>query len=44
MKHIFPLILIFLNLCASVTCVAESDIKMAVYWFAAAVLNICVTF
>lgn len=43
-KYIFPLILIILNICAAVVCAVTYDFKMAVYWLAAAVLNICVTF
>ena len=43
-KYIFPLILIILNIGAAVVCAVTHDFKMAVYWLAAAVLNICVTF
>ncbi|MBQ4118974.1 MAG: hypothetical protein IJD45_01120 [Clostridia bacterium] len=42
-KYIFPLILIILNIGAAVVCAVTHDFKMAIYWLAAAVLNICVT-
>ena len=42
--QIFPTILILLNLCASVVCAYHKDMRMFVYWLAAAVLNITVTF
>lgn len=42
--QILPCILILINLCASVVCVYHKEYKKAVYWFAAAVLNITVTF
>jgi hypothetical protein len=44
MKNLFPLILILLDACASAVYMCYGDIKKAVYWIAAAVLNICVTF
>ena len=43
-KYIFPSILIVLNFGAAVVCAGARDFKMALYWLAAAVLNICVTF
>ncbi len=43
-KYIFPCLLIALNIGAAVVCAVTHDFKMAVYWLAAAVLNICVTF
>lgn len=43
-KLIFPIILIALQVGAGIMCATEKDIKMAVYWIAAAVLNMCVTF
>ena len=43
-KYIFPLLLIILDVCAGVVYMFNADFKMAVYWIAAAVLNICVTF
>lgn len=44
MKHFFPNILIALQLGAALSCAASRDFKMAVYWTAAAVLNIVVTY
>ena len=43
-EKIFPLILIALDICAAVGYAYKHDWKMSVYWIAAAVLNICVTF
>lgn len=43
-KYIFPLVLIGLDLCAGVVYLASGDIKKFIYWIAAAVLNITVTF
>ena len=43
-KFIFPSILILLDFGAAVEFACCGDIKKAVYWIAAAVLNICVTF
>ena len=43
-KKFFPIILIILNFCAAIVCGFKGDFKMATYWAAAAVLNICVTF
>ena len=43
-QYIFPLILIALDIGAAVTYVINKDLRMAVYWFAAAVLNAAVTF
>lgn len=42
--QIFPTILIFLQLASAAACVYQNENKMAVYWFAAAVLNAAVTF
>ena len=39
-----PLILIIINLAAAVVCLIHKNYKKAVYWVAAAVLNITVTF
>ena len=41
---IFPLILIILDFGAGIVYVCGGDIKKCIYWIAAAVLNICVTF
>ena len=43
-KYIFPTILIALQIGAALSCAASRDFKMAVYWTAAAVLNIVVTY
>ncbi len=43
-KYIFPMGLICLNFGAAVVYALNKDFKMAIYWLAAAVLNICVTF
>ena len=43
-EKIFPLTLIILDACASVPYFAAGDFKKGIYWIAAAVLNICVTF
>lgn len=43
-KYIFPIALIVLDVCAAGVYLACGDIKKAIYWLAAAVLNICVTF
>ena len=43
-KYIFPIALIIMQLGAAVGCAVNKDFKMAIYWIAAAVLNVCVTF
>ena len=43
-EHLFPTVLIVLDLAAAVVYFRHGDHKKAVYWIAAAVLNICVTF
>ena len=42
--YIFPIVLITLDLCAGVVYLANGDVRKFVYWIAAAVLNIAVTF
>lgn len=42
--YIFPVALILLDVGAAVMCVIGKDYKRAVYWLAAAVLNVTVTF
>lgn len=42
--YIFPAVLIALDVGAAVMCFVGKDYKKGVYWLAAAVLNICVTF
>lgn len=44
LNKIFPAILIMLDIGAAGFYATSKDIKMAVYWVAAAVLNFCVTF
>ena len=43
-EQIFPLILIILDALAGVVYLANGDVKKFIYWMAAAVLNITVTF
>lgn len=43
-KYLFPLLLIVLDIGAAVVYAVNKDFKKAVYWLAAAVLNITVTF
>ena len=42
--YFFPVALILLDVGAAVMCVIGKDYKRAVYWLAAAVLNVTVTF
>lgn len=42
--YIFPVALILLDVGAAVMCIIGKDYKRAVYWLAAAVLNVTVTF
>lgn len=43
-EYIFPLLLILLDVGAAITYAIQKDYKKAVYWIAAAVLNVTVTF
>jgi len=43
-QYIFPLILISLDIGAAVVYFCNHDIKKEIYWIAAAVLNVVVTF
>lgn len=43
-EYIFPLLLILLDLGAAVIYAIQKDYKKAIYWIAAAVLNVTVTF
>lgn len=43
-EYIFPVVLIALDLLAAVVYAVSKDYKKTVYWLAAAVLNITVTF
>ena len=42
--YILPTILIIIDLGAAIVYALNKDVKMTIYWIAAAVLNICVTF
>lgn len=44
MKYFFPVLLIALDLGAAIVYGVSGDVRKAVYWVAAAVLNITVTF
>ncbi len=44
LQYIFPTILIVLNIGAAVFCGIAKDLRMVIYWTAAAVLNASVTF
>lgn len=43
-KYIFPITLIVLDVLAAGVYLFNGDIKKTIYWIAAAVLNVCVTF
>lgn len=43
-QYIFPLILILLDVGAALVYLKSKDIRMTIYWLAAAVLNAAVTF
>ena len=43
-EYIFPLLLILLDVGADIIFAIQKDYKKAVYWIAAAVLNVTVTF
>ena len=43
-KYIFPILMIALDVGAAGVYLFNGDIKKTVYWIAAAVLNVCVTF
>ncbi len=43
-EYIFPLLLISLDIGAGIIYAAAGDYKKLIYWLAAAVLNIAVTF
>lgn len=42
--YVFPVALILLDVGAAIMCIIGKDYKRAVYWLAAAVLNVTVTF
>lgn len=41
-RYIFPIILIILDIGAAAVYALSREVRMAVYWLTAAVLNICV--
>jgi len=43
-EHIFPLLLILIDIVAAIMYFVKGDTKRGVYWIAAAVLNYTVTF
>lgn len=43
-KYIFPSLLILLDIGAAIMCAVAGDWKKTIYWIAAAVLNVTVTF
>lgn len=44
MDKLFPVLLIVLDVCASVAYAFDGDIRRTIYWFAAVVLTVCVTY
>lgn len=42
--YLFPIVLMVLDVGAAIMYFANKDYKKCVYWIAAAVLNVCVTF
>ena len=43
-EQILPLVLIAINILASIICFIQKDTRRGIYWLAAAVLNVTVTF
>jgi len=43
-EQILPIVLIIIDIAAAIVCCVQKEHKKALYWFAAAVLNITVTF
>ena len=43
-KYILPITLIIIDVGAALVYALNKDFKMAIYWLAAAALNVCVTF
>ena len=43
-ERTFPIILIFLDVCAAIVYASSGDIKHMLYWVSAAVLTMTVTF
>jgi hypothetical protein len=44
MEKLFPTILIVLDVAASITYLCYHDVRHCIYWLAAAVLTVCVTY
>jgi len=44
MEKLFPTILIVLDVLAAIVYAFVGDVRLTVYWIAAAVLTVCVTF
>ena len=44
MEYVFPTVLIALDVCASVPYAVRGNLRMAIYWLAAATLTACVTY
>ena len=42
-KYIFPALLILLDVGAAIVYAIKKDWRMAIYWTAAAIINVCVT-
>lgn len=43
-EQILPLLLIIIDLLAAIVCFIQKDARRGIYWLAAAVLNVTVTF
>jgi hypothetical protein len=43
-EHVFPILMISLMTTAAIIYAFKGDVRHSVYWFAAAILNISVTF
>lgn len=43
-EYIFPTALIVLDILAAIPCAVKGNIRMMVYWLAAATLTACVTY
>lgn len=44
MRFVFPSIIIFMSVLASIFCAFDGDLRRTIYWAAAAVLSASVTF
>ena len=43
-EQILPLLLIIIDVLAAIVCFVQKDARRGIYWLAAAVLNVTVTF